>query len=406
MAARFRLASGITSKLNAYTAYIGSFSKRSLTSVVLLTATITTCFLYSSFSPNSLSGTTDAFLYARNESHLLSPGTYDCALCDQPPIQDLEPKQIWEACLDRGVVPEYYLTVVLVAKDDQAKLQNAIDSTYVMAERTQTLMELMIIEWNPPPGRRPVREAYRYRRSDYLTYRIITVPHKLHQAMHGDNSYDPYEYEGRNVGIRFARGEFVVCTNPSVLWSLNMHNAIVSRAWVKKRLYTQFAPPDQPGPVVQLNAFPTDDELILSCSHNTYELGKYFMPACQNLDPYNYLEATNDAGQFMLAHRDTWKTMRGYREIGATSWVDVELMMTAGWTHGVSVIYNPDTVLCNQEPLSHHDNSAEKQGVNVRKMMLNQEVHMNEEGRWGLQNFDIYKEGVQCEVFRGGLGIY
>ena len=98
--------------------------------------------------------------------------------------------------------------------------------------------------------------------------------------------------------------------------------------------------------------------------------------------------------------------MRGYREIGATSWVDVELMLAAGWTHEITVVYVPDTLLCHQQPIHHQDNMADRQGVNIKKMMNHEEVHVNEETKWGLQNFNIYKEGVQCEVFRGGLGLY
>ena len=174
MAARFTLASGITEKLDAFSSYISSFSKRSLSLLLLLTATISVCFLYSSQSPNLLSSTTDGFRYAHNESHLLSSGKYDCARCEQPldnyyynNHKKLQPKQIWDACLDRGVVPEYYLTVVMVARNDDYagnqfhRLQNAIDSTFTLAEKSKTLIELLIIEWNPPAGRRRIRETYR-----------------------------------------------------------------------------------------------------------------------------------------------------------------------------------------------------------------------------------------------------
>lgn len=168
MAAQFTLASGITSRIDAFSAYIATFSKRSLSLLLLLTITIAVCFLYSSHSPNSLSVTTDGFWFARNESHLLSLGTYDCMQCEKPKLDDLTPKMVWEACLDPGIVPEYYLTVVIVTRNDDYagnqyhRLQNAIDSTFLLAEKTKTLIELLLIEWNPPAGRRRLRDTYRY----------------------------------------------------------------------------------------------------------------------------------------------------------------------------------------------------------------------------------------------------
>ena len=55
--------------------------------------------------------------------------------------------------------------------------------------------------------------TFSFRRSKYLTYRIITVPRKIHETLRGEEGPDALEYEGKNVGIRFARGEFIVSTN-------------------------------------------------------------------------------------------------------------------------------------------------------------------------------------------------
>lgn len=34
----------------------------------------------------------------------------------------------------------------------------------------------------------------------------------------------------------------------------------------------------------------------------------------------NILEAADQAGDFTMAHRDTWKVPRGYREAGGVAW--------------------------------------------------------------------------------------
>ena len=42
---------------------------------------------------------------------------------------------------------------------------------------------------------------------------MITVPKEIHDILPNVGNSPLHEFEGKNVGIRFARGEFVVCTN-------------------------------------------------------------------------------------------------------------------------------------------------------------------------------------------------
>jgi hypothetical protein len=101
-----------------------------------------------------------------------------------------------------------------------------------------------------------------------LTYRIITVPKKIHDYLPNRGGSPLHEFEGKNVGIRYARGEFVVCTNQGKkktthwigandlftnelgqtfslddIWSHNFHNAIKSRAFKKNVIYLQYQDP-------------------------------------------------------------------------------------------------------------------------------------------------------------------
>jgi hypothetical protein len=165
MAARFTVASGLTN--NKYCNYLASFSVRSLSTFALLTVTLTLCFVYSSNGPNYLTSTMDGFLYAQNKTHLLSTAKYDCLYCEQPPTFGYTQEQLFDACMDPGVVPEYYLSIVMTARpeeytpDHYARLQHTIDSTFLLAESTETLMELLLIDWNPESQRRPLRDSYR-----------------------------------------------------------------------------------------------------------------------------------------------------------------------------------------------------------------------------------------------------
>lgn len=55
--------------------------------------------------------------------------------------------------------------------------------------------------------------ANRFRRSDYLTYRILTVPRQIHQSLDQSEQTPIYASRAKNLGIRFARGEYVLSTN-------------------------------------------------------------------------------------------------------------------------------------------------------------------------------------------------
>ena len=133
----------------------------------------------------------------------------------------------------------------------------------MLAEKTKTPIELLIVEWNPPKDKRRVIDAFRFRASSYLNYRIITIPNSLHQIMQNRGGSPLHEFEGKNVGIRFARGEFVVCTNQGTkemnkknstyfnsdvtliddIWSHNFHNAVISRVFKKGYIYLQHQDP-------------------------------------------------------------------------------------------------------------------------------------------------------------------
>jgi hypothetical protein len=129
--------------------------------VGLATITFLLSFLY--FLNPQLSQ--DLLIESPDSTHLMSNTRFDCHACEKPNVT--EPKLAWEACLDRGEIPRYYLSVVIVtrsddyASDQRHRLQNMIDSTYILATRTRTKMELLIVEWNPAIGRQRIQDIYR-----------------------------------------------------------------------------------------------------------------------------------------------------------------------------------------------------------------------------------------------------
>ncbi len=79
--------------------------------------------------------------------------------------------------------------------------------------------ELIVVEWNPPPGPRLHDVLELHHKSDSFSIRFIEVPPEAHQTIRNSDVMPLFQMIAKNVGIRRARGEFVVLTNPDVLFS-------------------------------------------------------------------------------------------------------------------------------------------------------------------------------------------
>ncbi|KAI9357115.1 hypothetical protein BD770DRAFT_322350 [Pilaira anomala] len=336
----------------------------------------------------------------------------------------------WESCLSPGISPTEYLSIVIVTRVDNYaggqhhRLQNFIDSAYILAEKTRERIELLIIEWNPPHDKRRVIDAFRFRSSNFLKYRIITIPNSLHTIIPNRGKSPLHEFEGKNVGIRFARGEFVVCTNQDDIWSHNFHNAIKSRVFKKDIIYVQHQDhhnihENLPPSIVKLNPFPSDEIIYNSCALGDQDWGNYQLPhpiqVTSRNNPeiknrsttMNILEVADQAGDFTMAHRDTWKIPRGYREAGGVAWMDIEFICTATWTKQIPVVYVKPGFTCHQEHANIWESNKEaindNSAIDMSQIERGEKVYMNKEGEWALENYDIYHHGLSCIEFQGGL---
>ncbi|KAH8553404.1 hypothetical protein BGW37DRAFT_485590 [Umbelopsis sp. PMI_123] len=388
--------------------------------VVFTSAMVSLLLLYATRSPRSTFSSTESEMAAMDNllqqplEDALPACTSNTATRDNITLS----KKAWEQCLEGGSEPSAYLSIVIVTRmDDYAgnqfhRFQNFINSAYLLAEHTKENIELLIIEWNPPESTRRVYDVLRFRRSKYLNYRIIAVPKALHNVIPNVGNAPLHEFEGKNLGIRFARGEYIVCTNQDDIWSINFHNAIKSHFFRKGVIYLQHQDrhnihDDLPPSIVRLPVYPDDDTLYNACVPKPQDWGNFKAddPIEVNLD--NILQVADQAGDFTLAHRDTWRFARGYRETGGVAWVDIEFVCTAAWTLDLQVQYITDTFACHQDhpniweqtPERHTNNS----NIDMGEIMRKEKVYLNDNDKWGMQEIDIWQYGLDCHQFNGGL---
>jgi hypothetical protein len=93
------------------------------------------------------------------------------------------------------------------------------DGLLEQATRHNLSGELVVVEWNPPAGPR-LHEALKIRTTaDSFAVRFIEVPPAAHQVIRNSDTIPLFQMIAKNVGIRRAHGQFVVATNPDLLFS-------------------------------------------------------------------------------------------------------------------------------------------------------------------------------------------
>jgi hypothetical protein len=118
-----------------------------------------------------------------------------------------------------------YLSVVVTARNDDHggdpiyRMQTFIDSLLRQCDRHCLDAELIIVEWNAPEDRPPLAEALRWpAEASRCAVRIIDVPFDLHMRLEHARSLPLFQMIAKNVGIRRARGAFVLATNIDILF--------------------------------------------------------------------------------------------------------------------------------------------------------------------------------------------
>src|SRR5205814_937936 len=128
-----------------------------------------------------------------------------------------------------------YLSVVVTMRNDGhggnplQRFQAFVNCLTAQCRRVNLPAELIVVEWNPPDDRPPLRDALRWPLDSPCEIRIIQVPAQLHRTLKHPEAFPLYQMIGKNVGIRRARGEFVLSTNADILLSNEVAEAIASR---------------------------------------------------------------------------------------------------------------------------------------------------------------------------------
>ena len=119
-----------------------------------------------------------------------------------------------------------YLSVVAVSRNDNHggrlsyRMQKFVDGFIAQCKRHHLNAELILVEWNPPEERPFLHQALKFPKDlGPCSIRIVQVPPELHKKYKHSESLPLFQMIGKNVGIRRAKGQFVLATNIDILFS-------------------------------------------------------------------------------------------------------------------------------------------------------------------------------------------
>ncbi|PID42451.1 MAG: hypothetical protein CSB48_10320 [Proteobacteria bacterium] len=236
-----------------------------------------------------------------------------------------------------GHTPQLPLSIVTITRNDnhvermQERTQAFIDCIYWLSERHETKVELIIVEWNPPGDRPPVKEAFNFvEQHPFVSVIIVRVPPEIHAHYTLSENLPLYQMIGKNAGIRRARGNYILSTNIDVLLSDELFQFITSDQM-------------QPGKLYRSNRWDIDRK-VLDLESPEEMLGKardlcfqinYSDGVRAISEPEPDTDASDDSlcdtslaithlhtwacGDFQLLHRDDWARVSGYSELDVFS---------------------------------------------------------------------------------------
>jgi hypothetical protein len=132
--------------------------------------------------------------------------------------------------------PEPLLSVVATSRNDdhggdlRKRMELFLAGLAAQANRHGVPIEVILVEWNPPSNRPGLREALRWPApSTMFQARIVVVPPDVHTRFDPKGGLPLFQMIAKNVGIRRARGRFVLATNIDLLFPDELFEALRER---------------------------------------------------------------------------------------------------------------------------------------------------------------------------------
>jgi hypothetical protein len=359
---------------------------------------------------------------------------------------------------------ERYLSFVVSARNDNyggnflGRMQTFLNAWAYLCRKHRVDAELVIVEWNPPAERLRLVEALRWPKDMAPErMRIIEVPREIHERTPNAHRMPIFEYMGKNVGIRRARGKFILATNPDILFSQGLMKYFAARQLEENAYYRvdrhDVAEEVPPGWSVErqlrfcahaafrahrmegsvalrdwretLNVSIKDVmgqaarrryllsprwlagetlKRIRAIKNSTADETPKRMPAIKNPRPKPLCVHTNACGDFLLMEAKAWKSLRGFPELTTHSHIDSYMVYQAAISGLRQVVL--------RQPIYHQEHDRSEQAARpltvldeipgLRRMQESRQLEIANSPEWGLGSTRLASVPV-CDSVAVGL---
>lgn len=263
------------------------------------------------------------------------------------------------------------ISVVMTSRNDDHgggmthRMCHCFSSLRDQANRLHWPIELVLVEWNPPADRPPLRKVEGFPSSDdWFRFRIITVPDQVHASLPSADKIPLFQYIAKNVGLRRATAEIILCSNVDVILSDDLARHLATMPLAPKRHYrvdrwdVQFS--DVPVSLAYEKRQKLALERLVRVNLRTGSYGRETLDlpdgwprsenplaaAAETLADFEAAEIardpslkgrphTNACGDFALMHAADWRALRGYPEWPIHSWHIDSIFAAQGQAFGI-----------------------------------------------------------------------
>lgn len=212
-----------------------------------------------------------------------------------------------------------YLSLVIPSRNDVhggnmlQRMRVSLTGLLEQLEKYGIESELILVEWNPPADRPLLKDIIRWPSGlRYCTIRVIVVPPIIHRRYKGHDKLAIHKALAANVGIRRARGQFVLLRPIDLIYSDDLMAYIAQKGLKKDQLYRANRC-DVDRKVVQHNTLKAQLDY---CKQNIIKIHSSRTTSAESDLPNLHTDASGD---FQLLSRDHWHLLHGYPEIDIVS---------------------------------------------------------------------------------------
>lgn len=317
-----------------------------------------------------------------------------------------------------------YVSFIVIGRNDDYgyrflyRVQRFIDNLIYLCEKYELFSELIFVEWNHPKNKKHLWEVLKFKKNrKWLRIRFIIVPNRIHKSLKGPKNLPLLEFVGKNVGIRRANSEYVICTNPDILF-----NEGLIRFLSKKELSNKFfykvdrynLKKDIPEKFKQdklfnfcrknyssligypMNYYKNKISFIKEIILSLRQISKYFLYKLISTKKYRELIITDSApGDFTLMSKKAWFKLKGYPEKNIHGCIDLYGVVMAGTFLNIRKLRNPLRIYHQFHPPAEGRPVMDKRKIkkDIDYMFRTNKIITFNDDNWGLKDFKL-KEKV------------